>query len=138
MDSHTAREIRTFSGDSLAVALERSIRSLVASSAARSISGDSFLLGFTVEAPDISSAIMEAIEHISGLASEYVASVIDCEVSGIQETDEGHRIWGTIECTRSANGPPLQRVAPIGGITVEQTAPQVWRVTVLSAGQEAS
>ncbi len=138
MDSHTAGETRTFTGDTLAVALERLIRSLLASVATGSTTGDAFLLGFTVEAPDISSAILEAIEQISALATEYVADVTDCEVSGIQETDEGHRIWGTIECMPSANDACRRSGGQVGELTVEQIMPQIWRITVLSAGPETS
>lgn len=138
MDIHTTRETCTFTGETLAVALERLIRSFMASSSTASTTGDAFLLGFTVEAPDISTAIMEAIGHISSLATEYAAKVTDCEVSGIQETDEGHRIWGTIECVPSAIGASIQPVAKVGGITVEPLTPQIWRITVLPAGQETS
>ena len=137
MDHHITREPRTFTGETLVVALERLIRSLVVSPPTQSTTGDAFLLGFTVEAPDISSAIGEAIGQISALASDNSADIVDCEVSGVQQTDEGHRIWGTIECTPSV-GPVLRESVPqVREVKVEPMAPELWHITVLSIRQAA-
>ena len=58
----------------------------------------SFLLGYNVESAGFDEIIRAAIREIQTLASDYSSRVVACEVSGFHGTDNGHRLWGTIEC----------------------------------------
>ena len=130
MGIERARETCTFTGDSLALTIEQALESLIALPAERALSGETFLLGYAAEAGEMTTLVREAVAQIQALAADHAATIVGCEVSGVQPTDEGQRIWGTIECTPSRSVSLRQPMAEIGGVKVEKTSPLAWRLTV--------
>jgi hypothetical protein len=95
-----------------------------------------FLVGYNVEGPDLTALIARAIEEIGALAAEQRARIVACEVSGLHMTDEGHRLWGTIECvTTPGEGNEATRV---DSIRLEQSTPGLWRLTATTTSKESS
>lgn len=138
MRSDGLNQTHTFTGESLAAAVEDLLESLTVTEATHPDPRHTFLLGYAAEAVDVGTVIQKAAAHISALVSDHEATVVHCEVSGMQQTDEGHRLWGTIECVPSARRAPGQTVAQVRGIEVEQKAPLMWRLTVHLAWEERS
>lgn len=96
----------------------------------------SFLLGFNGEAAGIAAAIECAIQEIADLTAEHDAVAVGCEVSGLQETDEGFRLWGTIECVSS---PELTaRTTRVDQVTLEQQGTATWRLAAQCINKEPS
>lgn len=87
----------------------------------------SFLLGYGVEAEDLPTLIMKAIEEINALAVDQKAAIIACDISGLRPTGEGHRLWGKIECIASANGP--DQSTWVDAITYEHPDSGTWQIT---------
>lgn len=138
MSSDGPNQTHTFTADSLVDAVEALLQSLTVMAATQPDPRHTFLLGYAAEAADVGTVVREAAAHISALASDYEATILHCEVSGMQQADQGQRLWGTIECLPSAPGAPSQTVTEVRGIDVEQKTPLMWRLTVHLAGEKAS
>lgn len=138
MGTERARERSTYTGHSLAVTIERALESLIALPPERAISGETFLLGYDAEAGEMTTLVSEAVAQIRALAADHAATIVGCEVSGVQQTDEGHRIWGTIECVSCGSENLRRPVAEIGEVEVEMTSPQAWRLTLALTREETS
>lgn len=86
-----------------------------------------FLLGFDVEASEPRDLLARAIGTIAALLEDHQARPLACSLSGLHETDTGHRLWGTIECVGAPSDPPSTRVDQI---RVER-APEGWSIEAL-------
>jgi hypothetical protein len=99
-------------------------------------SGESFLLGYNVEAPQLPELIGKAVEEIHALAAEQEARVVACEVSGLHGADDGLRLWGTIECTSS---PGTERGSTrVDSVMLEQAERGLWQITAMIISGEPS
>jgi hypothetical protein len=109
------------------LALEQLLSDAVQSPVHRPDPEKRYLLGFNVEAGDLTTLMTHAIEEIHALAAEQGASVVACEVSGFHETGEAHRLWGTIECTIAAEHAAMS--TRVDHVAIEMVAPGQWRLT---------
>lgn len=117
----------TITARDLPLAAEALLRAIFVDQPGESRGDDSFLLGFGAEGPDIPDLIRSAISEIHARTLEQDATIIACEVSGIRPTDDGWRIWGTIECVAEASG--ILQEPRIDTMTCEQEAQASWRIT---------
>lgn len=97
---------------------------------------ESFLLGYSVERAGIPVMAMAAIDEIHALAADHDAIVIGCDVSGLQETDEGHRIWGTIECVET--GSARVQATRVDTVRLEHLDRSIWQLTASTILKETS
>ena len=126
MTNHVSNNITVTARD-LPLAAEALLQAIFAPQPGDCGGGDTFLLGFGAEASDIPDLIRATVSDIHAQATEQDATIIACEVSGIRPTDDGWRIWGTLECTAGTGEVP-RRPRP-GTMTCDQATPASWRIS---------
>ena len=113
--------------DTPILAVEHLLTNILVGHKPHNAKNGSFMLGYSVEADVIQTLILNAIREIGDLASEHSAGVIGCEVSGLQQTDEGHRLWGIVECVPSLGD--VRQATRVDDVVLERVGPMTWHLT---------
>ena len=119
--------------DSLTPAVEELLTRIVVTEQLTGREESGYLIGFDVEAANVPTMIIRALAEIRHIATEQHGEVIACEVAGIQQTDEGHRLWGTIETVQRSD--EARESTRVDDITFETVGLTAWKFTLTRSNE---
>lgn len=124
----------TYIAPDLTALLHVVLESLIHSTNDRS--GQTWIIGFSAEVTSQEALVPAVVEDIRHTARERGARVLGWDVSGVQETDEGIRAWGTIELVdRRGEGAELPELV---SVTIHRTEDGHWHMTAQRVSKDTT
>jgi hypothetical protein len=117
----------TFTALTIEEALRDALASAIATGSARADERTSILM-FSGEGATPDVALREALADIQASSREQGCRAIDAQLDGVMRTDEGTRIWGTVECVPDAGDAAGTQTVP--DVRVTEDGDGTWTVTI--------
>ena len=117
----------TFTALTIEDALRDALASAIATGSAEADERTSMLM-FAGEGTTPEAALREALTDIQASSREQGCQAIAVQLDGVLQTDEGTRIWGTVECSPDAGESTATPAVP--DVRVTQDGEGRWTVTI--------
>lgn len=88
--------------------------------------GKTWIAIFSVDVPSAEALMHHIIDDIALMSQENDATILQCDVSGVQDIDDGIRAWGTIELADGRTGRGV--IPALDTVSLQHTDDGHWHI----------